>query len=629
MTALKILQCVDGDTDTSKGGSFTIPQHPENDVIFMLQSVIQDTIEISWEVNSSYQAQFTAWDDGTEAFQLLECQNMVEIAGQWFVIKQLEPDYSGGITTVQVTLSHVSNEISRLRLYDSNTPVDWGNYKHTGASSTSTTVPSSDDNSPDDSNTSDDSSNSDDTGSLTDSTDSTDSSTVVKNVTPQDILDYVFKGNSYGITYEVIGDFAPKDIDSPYASGSWKDIVDRITQNWTDAVIMPDNLDFKVYSHDSFYQDHGNRVDYLHDTSEIQLQYDDTNMLNGARLVGATYEQQTTTDTGLPNGAITGGKGAQAVINDARKYLGVPYVYGGAGGARGGNPFSGMDCSSYVSQVYKDFGINIPAQTVAMESSFHRVSTPQTGDVGFYGSPGASTHICLFLDANTIIFEPQPGEVCKEEPASWYYPSWVARNDQMAAVVGGGASAGDGTDATSTSTTELYYFAPFWFQDDDSVNRWGLFVGDDISSDTIQNKDDMKKYALTQFKLNPDLVITRTAISNAKPIAGDMVRLSIIPANYVTKVGLVGFEWYPYSEATQTTETYNSNAANILDYQNSQNNNAKAIDSAVKKAINRYAIETQSVNNNHEYWSESEANSFEKSNQVKPDDDTGLANIAS
>ena len=362
MTALKILQCVDGDTDTSKGGSFTIPQHPENDVIFMLQSVIQDTIEISWEVNSSYQAQFTAWDDGTEAFQLLECQNMVEIAGQWFVIKQLEPDYSGGITTVQVTLSHVSNEISRLRLYDSNTPVDWGNYKHTGASSTSTTVPSSDDNSPDDSNTSDDSSNSDDTGSLTDSTDSTDSSTVVKNVTPQDILDYVFKGNSYGITYEVIGDFAPKDIDSPYASGSWKDIVDRITQNWTDAVIMPDNLDFKVYSHDSFYQDHGNRVDYLHDTSEIQLQYDDTNMLNGARLVGATYEQQTTTDTGLPNGAITGGKGAQAVINDARKYLGVPYVYGGAGGARGGNPFSGMDCSSYVSQVYKDFGINIPAQ---------------------------------------------------------------------------------------------------------------------------------------------------------------------------------------------------------------------------------------------------------------------------
>lgn len=131
--------------------------------------------------------------------------------------------------------------------------------------------------------------------------------------------------------------------------------------------------------------------------------------------------------------------GAKKLQDTARKYLGVPYVWGGAGGARGGNPYSGMDCSSFVSQVYKDLGISIPAYTVDMERYGHQISRSevQAGDMGFYGNHGASYHITLALDNKRMIYEPAPGQSCMEQDIDAYPPTWWVRNDQMAAIVAG------------------------------------------------------------------------------------------------------------------------------------------------------------------------------------------------
>lgn len=140
----------------------------------------------------------------------------------------------------------------------------------------------------------------------------------------------------------------------------------------------------------------------------------------------------------IPNVEVSGG--AKKLQDTARKYLGVPYVWGGAGGARGGNPYSGMDCSSFVSQVYKDLGINIPAYTVDMESYGHQISRSevQAGDMGFYGNHGASYHITLALDNKRMIYEPAPGQSCMEQDINAYPPTWWIRNDSMAQIVAGG-----------------------------------------------------------------------------------------------------------------------------------------------------------------------------------------------
>ena len=139
----------------------------------------------------------------------------------------------------------------------------------------------------------------------------------------------------------------------------------------------------------------------------------------------------------IPNKEVSGG--AKKLQDTARKYLGVPYVWGGAGGARGGNPYSGMDCSSFVSQVYKDLGINIPAYTVDMERYGHQISRSevQAGDMGFYGNHGASYHITLALDNKRMIYEPAPGQSCMEQDINAYPPTWWIRNDNMARIVAG------------------------------------------------------------------------------------------------------------------------------------------------------------------------------------------------
>ena len=141
--------------------------------------------------------------------------------------------------------------------------------------------------------------------------------------------------------------------------------------------------------------------------------------------------------TDVPNKEVSGG--AKKLQDTARKYLGVPYVWGGAGGARGGNPYSGMDCSSFVSQVYKDLGISIPAYTVDMERYGHQISRSevQAGDMGFYGNHGASYHITLALDNKRMIYEPAPGQSCMEQDINAYPPTWWIRNDNMARIVAG------------------------------------------------------------------------------------------------------------------------------------------------------------------------------------------------
>lgn len=505
----------------------------------VLRSFLPDSLYWTVAVNGDYTLQFTAYDDGSEAYSMLTAQNKIWNHGEVFVIKQSTDTKEGGASALEINASQISTELSRFRIVDGNT--DWSGTDLKPVAPVNDT-----------SNTS----NSDNTTETTG--------------TPENILKYYIGSadgkNGCSTSWEVHGKFDSKPID--FSNQDVKSGIGQITTLWPDSVIWPEANSIKVYSKDEFYKSHGHRIDYLHDTSQVELDVDSTTIVNMARAVGASQSKSDTgtADTGLPNGAL--GKGAQAVANDAKKYLGVPYVWGGAGGARGGNPWSGMDCSSYVSQVYKDFGIYVPAQTQVMEPYFHEIprSQIQTGDVGFYGPHGGTHHICLILDRDHDIYEPQPGESCMMQNIDAYPPDWYARNDKMAAVVAAGA--GDGSDAMTETygDSEDYYFKPFMVEDKDSVKRWGYFYGDDITSDTIQDPNVMKQYALSQLHPNPDLSITVTKMDNQRPIIGDVVRLEIKPNNYVTNVAVTGYTWYPYSKVNPTTITLNSNPKSILDY---------------------------------------------------------------
>ncbi len=60
--------------------------------------------------------------------------------------------------------------------------------------------------------------------------------------------------------------------------------------------------------------------------------------------------------TGTRAGIPTGSRGASGtdVIAAAKRYLGVPYLWGGT------DPAKGLDCSGFVQRVYSDLGIDLP-----------------------------------------------------------------------------------------------------------------------------------------------------------------------------------------------------------------------------------------------------------------------------
>lgn len=517
-----------------------------------LRSFLPDTYYWTAEVNGDFTMQFTAYDDGSEAYALLITQNIIYDHGQAFVIKQVSDVKSGGATALQVTCSQVMSELSRWRIHDGNT-ADNGQEQHNTGAIVAPKGPQLDANN-------------------------------MATVTPDGILQYYIGDangvNAPGFTWKVIGNFSQQPV--LFDATDLKSGISKITATWTDAVIYPNGYEIDVYDHDSFYKYRGHRIDYLHDTSQVQLDTDSTVIKNQFRVVGATYSNSGTgtADTGLPNGAIgPNAKGAQAVIADAKKYLGVPYVWGGAGGARGGNPYSGMDCSSFVSQVYKDFGISIPAYTVSMEPYGHEISRSQvqTGDMGFYGSHGGSYHISMALDNNTMIYEPAPGQSCKTQSIDSYPPTWWERNDQMAKIVssGGGLTGGDdGTDAdteTYNDQQDQYYFQPFLAKDEDSIKCWGLFDGGDLTNDQLTDPAAAEEYAKKQFVPNPALSVQITKMSNDQPVLGDIVRFEIKTNGYVEQLPTVGYTWYPYSKASQTTVNLNSNPKSMLDYDASFN----------------------------------------------------------
>ena len=529
-----------------------VQDHLNKDHKANLRSFLPDTYYWTAEVNGDFTMQFTAYDDGSEAYSLLTTQNIIYDHGQAFVIKQVSDVKSGGATALQVTCSQVMSELSRWRIHDGNT-ADNGQEQHNTGAIVAPKGPQLDANN-------------------------------MATVTPDGILQYYIGDangvNAPGFTWKVIGNFSQQPV--LFDATDLKSGISKITATWTDAVIYPNGYEIDVYDHDSFYKYRGHRIDYLHDTSQVQLDTDSTVIKNQFRVVGATYSNSGTgtADTGLPNGAIgPNAKGAQAVIADAKKYLGVPYVWGGAGGARGGNPFSGMDCSSFVSQVYKDFGINIPAYTVAMEPYGHEIdrSQVQTGDMGFYGSHGGSYHISMALNNSTMIYEPAPGQSCMTQSIDSYPPTWWERNDQMAKIVssGGGLTGGnDGTDAdteTYNDQQDQYYFQPFLAKDEDSIKRWGLFDGGDLTNDQLTDPTAAEEYAKKQFVPNPALSVQITKTSNDQPVLGDIVRFEIKTNGYVEQLPTVGYTWYPYSKASQTTVNLNSNPKSMLDYDASFN----------------------------------------------------------
>ena len=150
---------------------------------------------------------------------------------------------------------------------------------------------------------------------------------------------------------------------------------------------------------------------------EIQARFDATTgaarsagWASAASAAGLTGTSSATYATG------TGGSASEAaVVSEAQKYTGVPYVWGGT------DPSKGLDCSGFTKLVFGNLGIELP-RTSSQQATAGRpvadLTQARPGDLVFFdhsSSRAGIDHVGVYIGNGRMIAAPQPGESVKEQ----------------------------------------------------------------------------------------------------------------------------------------------------------------------------------------------------------------------
>jgi peptidoglycan DL-endopeptidase CwlO len=111
------------------------------------------------------------------------------------------------------------------------------------------------------------------------------------------------------------------------------------------------------------------------------------------------------------NSRVASSGQGDAVVEQARKYLGVPYVWGGT------DPAKGLDCSGLVQRAYANLGYELPRVSYQQATAGRPVASlaeAQPGDILAFGSP--VHHVGIYMGNNQMIEAPRPGKDVQVSP---------------------------------------------------------------------------------------------------------------------------------------------------------------------------------------------------------------------
>jgi peptidoglycan DL-endopeptidase CwlO len=149
--------------------------------------------------------------------------------------------------------------------------------------------------------------------------------------------------------------------------------------------------------------------------------------------------------TGATSSSTAGATASEsAVVAEAQKYLGVPYLWGGT------DPAKGLDCSGFTQLVYGNLGVELPrtsSQQATAGRAVASIDEARPGDLVFFdyssGRAGID-HVGIYLGGGKMIAAPQEGEVVKIQDVG--NPTLIRRvlpeQATTSAVAGGSALSG-------------------------------------------------------------------------------------------------------------------------------------------------------------------------------------------
>lgn len=212
----------------------------------------------------------------------------------------------------------------------------------------------------------------------------------------------------YGISWSSLGNnLVEVSIADEFTSISFRS-EDKIAEVNGESVIMPDSP--WSYNNTTYIP-----MRFLIDTMGYEFHYD-------------TYLTKVLPSVNRYAAGSAVGAGAQSVmvnkiLNTAKSYLGVPYVWGGT------SP-SGFDCSGYINYVFGKHGINLPRTAHQMYKSLGTLKgSASAGDIVFFSESGKGiTHAGISLGNGKYIHASSGktrGVIISDFSSSWAKRTYV------------------------------------------------------------------------------------------------------------------------------------------------------------------------------------------------------------